>query len=71
MLFEVGRAAENLAKSKVGALIAIEKNDPLNAYVETGVIIDGRISSELIESIFAPTGILHDGGLIIQLPQGL
>ncbi len=66
MLFEIGRAVENLAKSKVGALIAIEKTDPLNAYVETGVLIDAKVSSELVESIFAPTAILHDGGLVIQ-----
>ena len=54
------------AKDKIGALIAIEKNDPFTGYIESGVLIDGRVSSDLIETIFTPNSILHDGGLIIQ-----
>lgn len=66
ILKQIGEATENLAKNKIGALIAIEKNDPLAAYIESGVIIDGRVSSDLIENIFTPNSLLHDGGLIIQ-----
>jgi len=66
ILKEIGKATENLSKNKVGALIAIEKNDPLAAYIESGVLIDARVSSDLIENIFTPNSLLHDGGLIIQ-----
>ncbi len=66
MLQEISKAAENISKNKIGALIAIEKNDPLAAYIESGVLVDGRVSSDLIEAIFTPNNPLHDGGLIIQ-----
>lgn len=66
ILKEIGDAAENLAKNKIGALIVMEKNDPLTAFIESGVAIDGRVSSDLIQAIFTHNNPLHDGGLIIQ-----
>ncbi|HTY45679.1 MAG TPA: diadenylate cyclase CdaA [Patescibacteria group bacterium] len=66
MLREIGKAVENLSRAKIGALVAIERHDPLTAYLETGVLVDARISSEIIENIFTPASLLHDGGLIIQ-----
>ncbi|MFH1889074.1 MAG: diadenylate cyclase CdaA [Candidatus Omnitrophota bacterium] len=66
ILRQINRATDNLSKNKIGALIAIEKFDPLTAYIESGVLIDARISSDLIENIFMPGSPLHDGGLIIQ-----
>ncbi|MFA5356026.1 MAG: diadenylate cyclase CdaA [Candidatus Omnitrophota bacterium] len=66
ILRQINRAADNLTKNKVGALIAIEKYDLLTAYIESGVLIDARVSSDLIENIFTPGSPLHDGGLIIQ-----
>ncbi|MFH0762600.1 MAG: DNA integrity scanning protein DisA nucleotide-binding domain protein, partial [Candidatus Omnitrophota bacterium] len=35
-------------------------------YIESGVVLDARITSDLIEAVFTPRSILHDGGLIIQ-----
>jgi len=66
MLQQIIKATEELCKNKEGALIVIEKNDPLNTYVETGVSIDARVSYDLIETIFMRNSLLHDGGLIIQ-----
>jgi len=66
ILKEICKAVENLSKNKIGALIAIERNDTLSAYIESGVMIDGRTSSDLIETIFTPNSLLHDGGLVIQ-----
>lgn len=66
ILREVVRAAENLSKDNLGALIVIEKTDSLSAYIESGVSIDGRVSSELIETIFSRNSILHDGGMVVQ-----
>ena len=66
ILKEIGRAIENLSKRKIGALIAVEKNESLRTYIERGALIDACISSDLIETIFTPNNPLHDGGLIIQ-----
>jgi len=66
ILNQIGKAIENLCKQKTGAIIAIEKNDPLTAYIESGISLDARVSSELIQNIFTPNSLLHDGGLIIQ-----
>jgi diadenylate cyclase len=66
ILKEIATAVENLSKDKIGALIAIEKNDPLTAYIESGVNTDARVSADLIQAIFTPNNPLHDGGLVIQ-----
>jgi diadenylate cyclase len=66
ILKEIGRAVDNLSRENIGALIAIEKTDSLSTYIESGVSLDARITSDLIETIFTPRSILHDGGLIIQ-----
>ena len=62
---QIAEGCENLAKNKLGALIAIEKNDSLVAYIQSGEAIDARLSADLIEAIFTPNNPLHDGGLII------
>lgn len=66
ILKEVTHAAENLSKNKIGAIVAIENSDSLVNYVATGVQLDARVSAELIETIFTPNSLLHDGGLIIR-----
>ena len=62
---QIAEGCENLAKNKLGALIAIEKDDSLSAYIHSGEIIDSRVCADLIEAIFTPNNPLHDGGLII------
>lgn len=64
-LGEVAKAALVLSRKKIGALIAIEKAIGLRRYVESGVSVDSRVSSELINTIFSPTSPLHDGGVIV------
>jgi TIGR00159 family protein len=58
-------AAMDMAKRKEGALIAIEENDPLDRFVETGELINASISTRLIENIFFKNSPLHDGAMII------
>jgi len=38
----------------------------LNAYIEGGEIVDAKVSADLIETIFTPKSLLHDGGIVIQ-----
>lgn len=66
LLTLIAEACENLAKRSVGALIVIENRDSLNAFVKTGVTVDAKLSSDLIETVFTPNSLLHDGALIVQ-----
>ena len=66
LLDEIVKACEMLAKRRLGALIAIERDIGLRNYVESGVIIDAKVSAELIVTIFTQTTPLHDGGIIIE-----
>ena len=65
-LADVTEAVEELSSSKCGCLIVIENEVGLRNFVETGVLLNANISSELILTIFknknAP---LHDGATII------
>jgi len=65
ILKEIYKALDTLAKHKIGALIAIEKNDPLSAFVQTGVAVDARVCAELLQAVFTPNNPLHDGGVVI------
>lgn len=63
---EIASAAEALSKKKIGALIALERSNSLKTFAESGLALDCKISSEIIQTIFTPTSPLHDGGIIIQ-----
>ncbi|MBU0574314.1 MAG: diadenylate cyclase CdaA [Candidatus Margulisbacteria bacterium] len=60
------RAVEQLADSKTGALIVLERNTGLNEYVESGVRLDAAMSTELLVSIFQHKSYLHDGAVVVQ-----
>ena len=64
-IMPIVRACMNMARDKVGALIVIERSIPLDDIVETGEIIDAKISNRLIENIFFKNSPLHDGAMII------
>ena len=66
ILDEITRAASSLTAKKMGALIVIERNIILSRYVDIGVLVDSRISKELLVSVFHPTSPIHDGAVIIQ-----
>ncbi len=63
---EIMDAVFAMAEKKVGAIIALEREIGLKPYIESGVALDSRVSSELINTIFMPHTPLHDGGIIIQ-----
>lgn len=54
-----------MARKKIGALIAIEREVGLKNYIDTGITINGLVSSELVTTIFMHNTPLHDGGIII------
>ena len=66
MIYEIMNAIEYLRKSRIGALIVVERDVSLNDYIQRSKTIYADISSELLISIFFPRNPLHDGGVIIQ-----
>lgn len=58
-------ASMNMSKSKVGALIVIERSVPLDDIVLTGDLIDATINQRLIENVFFKNSPLHDGAMVI------
>jgi diadenylate cyclase len=51
---------------KIGALILIENQRKLNDYIESGEMIDAKISIKLLLTLFNTKSILHDGAVIIR-----
>ena len=66
LVYEIMNAVDYLRKSRIGALIVVERDISLNEYIERSKKIYADISSELLISIFFPRNPLHDGGVIIQ-----
>ncbi len=66
MLEVVATTADDLSRRKIGALIVFERETGLGDYIETGIPIDGLISTALFENIFIPNTPLHDGAVIIR-----
>lgn len=65
MLRAVISAANRLSARQHGALIILQRQDNLDAYIETGVRLDAQVTPELLLQIFYPNTPLHDGAVII------
>src|SRR5262245_11850022 len=65
---ETIKAAEHLAKARMGALIVFEREADLGEFIDTGNVVDARVSRELLISLFVPSrdNELHDGAVIIK-----
>jgi diadenylate cyclase len=63
---EISEACEELSRNKTGAIIAVERGVGLGEYVETGTPLNARVSSALLQNIFTPYSLLHDGAAIIR-----
>lgn len=63
---EVARAASLLSAEGHGALIVLERETGLEEIAETGVLIHGDLSADLLRTIFTPRSALHDGAVIIR-----
>ncbi len=55
-----------LANRQLGALIAIERDSDLEEFTESGVLMDAKLSPELLVTIFHPKTPLHDGGVVVR-----
>ena len=66
LVYEIMNAVDYLRKSRIGALLVIERDISLNEYIGRSKPLYADISSDLLVSIFFPRNPLHDGGVIIQ-----
>jgi diadenylate cyclase len=62
---ELVEAIERLSRATIGAIIAIERDVGLDEYAQTGTRIHARVGADLVISLFAPYGPLHDGAMLI------
>jgi len=66
LINELIEALVKLSETKVGCLIAIEREAQLRLYIESGIAIDAVLGAELIQSIFQYDSPMHDGGIIVR-----
>ena len=64
-IYKIAIAATELAKTKTGALIVIERDIQIKDIISTGVAIDAEVSPQLLVNIFVPKTPLHDGAVVI------
>lgn len=62
----IAKAAEEMSKDKIGSLMVIERDSPLDDYTETGYKLDASLSEKLILLIFENHSRFHDGAMIIK-----
>lgn len=58
-------ACQEMGEQKVGALIIIRQLNDLGVVEESGISIDAKVSTALLENIFFKNAPLHDGGVVI------
>ena len=64
-IYKIAIAAFELSKTKIGALIVIERDIEIKDIIATGVLMDAEISPQLLVNIFVPKTPLHDGAVVI------
>lgn len=63
---EIVAAVDDFSATRTGALIVFERETMLNDIIETGIIVDARISVRLLGNLFYEGSPLHDGAVIIR-----
>ncbi|MGK7943231.1 MAG: diadenylate cyclase CdaA [Microcystaceae cyanobacterium] len=65
---EVVDAVKELSQNRTGALMVLETVSLLDLalFVNQGVLLNGEVSKELLQTIFQPKTLLHDGAVFIR-----
>ncbi len=63
---EIIKAVLKMSKSKTGAIIVMERRVALGEFIDTGVKLDAKVASELLDTIFYEGTALHDMAVIIR-----
>jgi diadenylate cyclase len=65
-LAAIAQACHILSERRHGALIVLERETGLQEFVDSGVLLDAAITSELLVTIFDPHTMLHDGAVLVR-----
>jgi len=66
MVDAVVKAAVELARGRVGALVVLERSADLGDIVASGLRLDAAITPELLLAVFGAGSPLHDGAVVVQ-----
>lgn len=64
-LLEIWSAMERMASRKVGALIILQRKQPLRPHMKGGMAFDAEVKSEILVPLFLTTSPVHDGALVV------
>lgn len=64
-LLEIWSAMERMASRKVGALIILQRKQPLRPFMKGGMPFDAEIKSEILVPLFLTSSPVHDGALVV------
>ena len=64
-IYKIVIAVEELAKTKTGALIVLERDIRIDDIIGTGIELNADVSPQLLVNIFVPKTPLHDGAVVI------
>ncbi len=63
---EITAGVFKMAQNGVGCIMAIERETKLKTFIESGLELDAKVSSEMLTTIFSPQSPMHDGGIVIR-----
>ncbi len=65
---EIVDAVKELSQNRIGALLILETNGPIDErdFSVPGVVLNAEVSKELLQTIFQPKTLLHDGATLIR-----
>src|SRR5262245_28874949 len=58
-------AAQAMSAECVGALVVVEREMPLDSFIETGERLDCELSTRLVRAVFSKRSPLHDGAMVL------
>lgn len=63
---EIVQAMTSLARQKIGALLVFERETGINDIIQTGTILEAKVTRQLLINLFIPNTPLHDGAAIVR-----
>ncbi len=59
-------AVEIMSSKRIGAIIVLERTGKLGEYIQSGTVVDTKVSSAMFLSLFYPGSSMHDGAVIVR-----
>jgi diadenylate cyclase len=63
---DLSTSVQWLSEQRHGALIVVERCDPLDSFIQKGTPVKAILTPSLLETIFFPGNPLHDGAVLIR-----